>query len=94
MDSTDTLVKTSYYGDINITDMTTMSYYVIKLLSKAYTLQEDIIYGGQISIDSELVVNAQYMNCMQDNTKWYWKQKNNTLISLFQHAQFYIYVWM
>ena len=38
--------------------------------------------NGEISTDDELVVKAQYINCMQDNTKKYWEQspqKNNII---------------
>ena len=30
---------------------------------------------GQISTAYEIFVKSQYMNCMQDKTKWYWEQK-------------------
>ena len=43
-----------------------MGYYVIKFFSEVYKLQEDTTCDLQISIYDELVVKAQYMNCMQD----------------------------
>ena len=52
-----------------------MGYYVVKLFSEAYTLQEDTTCGGQIITAGELVVKAQYMKFMQDNQKWCWEQK-------------------
>ena len=58
-----------------------MEYYVIKLLSESYTLQEDTTNYGRISTSGELYVKSQYVNCMQYNTRWYWEepqqQKNN-----------------
>ena len=38
-------------------------------MSETYTLQEEIVFDGKISTDDELVVKAQSMKCMQDNTK-------------------------
>ena len=40
-DNMDALLQTVQYGNINTSDTTTMGYYVVKLLSEAYTLQED-----------------------------------------------------
>ena len=67
----DTLVQTDEYVAINTTYTTTMGYYVIELMSENYMLQEENLCNEQISTADELVVKAQYMNCMQDNTKWY-----------------------
>ena len=39
-DNMDTLAQTGKYGAINTKDTTTMGYYVIKLISEAYTSQE------------------------------------------------------
>ena len=39
---------------------------------------------GNISTDCELVLKAQYMNCMQDNMKGYWEQntqQNNIIVN-------------
>ena len=67
------LVNTGHFGTINTTDTTIMGYYVIKLMLQYYTLQEDTTPDGKISTAGELVVKSQYMNCIQDNTKWYWE---------------------
>ena len=48
-----------------------MGYYVIKFVSEAYTLQDDTEHGGKISSADEVVVKAQYLRCMQENTNWY-----------------------
>ena len=48
---------------------------MIKLISEPYTLQEETMCDGKISTACELVVKSQYINCMQDNTKWNWEQK-------------------
>ena len=55
----DELVQTGKYSSINKTDTTTMVYYVIKLLSEAYTLQEDTNHNVQISIAGKLVSKGQ-----------------------------------
>ena len=41
-------------------------------MSEAYTLQEETTYDGKIITSDELFFKEKYMNCMQDNTKWYW----------------------
>ena len=71
----DTLVKTDEYGAINTTDTATMGYYVNKIMSETYKLQEETMCKGQISTSGELVVKSQYIKCMKSNTKWYWEQK-------------------
>ena len=48
---------------------------MIKLISKPYTLQEETICDRQISTAGKIVVKSQYINCIQDNTKWYWERK-------------------
>ena len=80
------LVQKVQYGSINTIDTATMGYYVIKFISEPYTLQEEKMHYEQISTTGELVVKAQYMNCIQDNTKWYWEQKHNRKI-YFPHTQ-------
>ena len=50
-----------------------MGYYIIKDVSDAYTLQEDTKCNGKIGTASKLVVKAQYLSCMKENMKWYWK---------------------
>ena len=49
-----------------------MGYYVIKFMSVYYTLQEETMFDGKISNSGELVAKSQYMNCIQDNMKFYW----------------------
>ena len=39
-----------------------MQYYIIKLFSEAYTIQEDTTYDRQISTSGELVFKYQTMN--------------------------------
>ena len=63
------------YGNMNTTYYTTMGYYVITFVSEAYTLQEHTACYVQISTAGELFFKTQYLNCMQENTKWYWEQK-------------------
>ena len=52
-----------------------MGYCVINFVSEAYTLQYDTTCDGKISTDGELVVNDQYLICMQEKKKCYWDQK-------------------
>ena len=59
------------YASIN-TDYTTKNgLYVIKLISEAYKLQNNTIIYGQVISAGELVVKAQYICSMQENTHWY-----------------------
>ena len=67
----DVLLKTGKYGAINKKDTITMGYYVIKIFSESYTLQEDTTCYVKVSTSGELVVRSQYMNCIQNNTKRY-----------------------
>ena len=69
------LVQSGKYGNMNTTDTSTMGYYVITCFFEAYTLQHDTTCDGQISSAGELVVNSQYLRCMQEKTNWYWEQK-------------------
>ena len=65
-------VQTGLYGAINKIDTAIMGYYVIKFMSVYYTLQEETMFDGKISNSGELVAKSQYMNCIQDNMKFYW----------------------
>ena len=60
-----------------------MGYYVINFVSEAYTLQEYTTHGGKIFSSGEIVVKAQYLRCMQENTNWYWEQKNQQQVIIF-----------
>ena len=59
------LVKSSKYGAINTADTTTDGYYVIKFISKVYTLQNNTTIDGQIISAGELVVKEKYICYMQ-----------------------------
>ena len=60
------LVQPGMYGTINTDDTTTNGFYVIQLLSEAYTLQNNkTIYRHVISA-SKLVVKAQYLCSTQE----------------------------
>ena len=58
------LVQTGQYGAINTTYTTTMGYYVIKLFSETYTLQEDTSFDGKIIKTVELFVKAKSVHCI------------------------------
>ena len=69
------LVQSGMYGAINIDCATTNVFYVIRFILESYTLQNNKIIYGQVISDGELVVKAQYLCSMQENTNWYWKQQ-------------------
>ena len=61
------------YGVINTDETTKNRLYVIQILSKAYTLQNNKTIYGQVISAGEIVVKAQYLCSMQENTNWHWK---------------------
>ena len=63
------------YGVINTDETTKNILYVIQILSKAYTLQNNKTIYGQVISAGEIVVKAQYLCSMQENINWYWKQQ-------------------
>ena len=69
------LVQSGMYGAIKTDDTTTNGFYVIQFLSEAYTLQNNTKIDRQVISAGELVVKAQYLCSMQENTNWYWKQQ-------------------
>ena len=48
---------------------------MIQFISKSYTLQNNTTIDGQVISADELVVKAQYIYFVQENTNWYWKQQ-------------------
>ena len=66
------LFKSVKYGDINTTDTATNRFYVILLVSEAYTLQDNTTIYVQIITAGELVVKAQYISSVRVGTNWYW----------------------
>ena len=69
------LVQSGHYGVIKKDYTTINGFYVIKLISWSYTMQNNIQIDGHIVYAGKLVVNAQYLYNMQENTNWYWKQQ-------------------
>ena len=69
------LFQSGIYGAINTDDNTLNGFYFIQLLSEAYTLQNSTTINGKVISGGELVVKAQYFCSMQENTNWYWKQR-------------------
>ena len=63
------------YSAINTDETTTNGLYIIQFLSEAYTLQNNTTIDGQVISAGELVVKAQYLCSMQENTNCYWKQQ-------------------
>ena len=78
------LGKQGKYGAINTSYTTTNVFYVIQLISEAYTLQNNTKIDGHIISADELVVKVQYIFSMKENTNWYWKQqslKQNVIVT-------------
>ena len=77
------LVQSGKYGVINIEETKKHGFYLIQIISEAYRLQNITqIYVQFISV-GELVVKAQYLYSMQENSNLYWKQqsaKHNILV--------------
>ena len=46
------------YGATNTADPTTMGYYVVKLLSEPYMLQDEIVFDKKFIKKGELIVKA------------------------------------
>ena len=69
------LFQSCMYGAINTYNTTTNGFYVIQLLSDAYTLKRNTTIDGQVIYDGELVVKAQYIFSMQENPNWYCKKQ-------------------
>ena len=64
------------YGVINTDDTTKNGFYVIIFISEAYTLQNNTKIDGKMISSGELVVKAQYICSMQENTNWYWEKQS------------------
>ena len=69
------LVQSGMYGAINIDETTKHVFYVIKFISKAYTLQHNTQIYGQVISAGELFFKAQYIFSMKENTNGI--EKNN-----------------
>ena len=69
------LFESGKYRAINTTDTTANGFYVIVLISEAYTLQENTTVDGQIITAGELAVKEKYICSMQVDTNWYWDQQ-------------------
>ena len=69
------LVQLVMYGAINTDDTTTNVFYVIQFISDANKLQSNTIIYVQVIYADELVVKAQYLFSIQENTNWYWKKQ-------------------
>ena len=65
-------VESGQYGSINTTDTETNGFYVIMIISGAYTLQDNTTNDGKIITAGESVVKAQYICSMKVYTNWYW----------------------
>ena len=59
------LVESEEYCAIKTTGTTTNGFYVIILISEAYTLQDNTTIDVQIITAGELVVKAKYLCSMQ-----------------------------
>ena len=68
----DSLVYTGIYGAINITDIETMEYYVIRYVSDTFTLQEYTTIDCQVNKYIELSVREKHLSEIRYKTIWYW----------------------
>ena len=62
------LFKSGIYGVIIINDTTKNGFYVIKLISEAYTIQKNTTIDGQVLSDDELFIKAKYHCSMQESS--------------------------
>ena len=69
------LVQPGMYGASNIDGTTINGFYVIQFLSEEYKLQNNTTMYRKVISTGELVVKAQYLLSMQENTNWYWKKQ-------------------
>ena len=69
------LVQSGIYGGNNKYYTTPNGSYVIQFLWEAYTLQNNTTINGHYISAGELVIKAQYLCSIQENTNWYWKQQ-------------------
>ena len=67
---------------------------MVKFVSEAYTLQDDTTCDLQISSAGELVVNTQYLLCMQEKKIGIGIKNICNKSLLFQHELLYIHVFM
>ena len=66
------LVQSGKYSAMNTTDTSTVVYYVIKFVSEAYYLQEDITCDRQIIAEGKLVVSATYLRFIEFKKMGIW----------------------
>ena len=62
------LVQSGMHGPINTADNTSNIFYVIQFISEAHTLQKNTTIYGQVISAYGLVVKAQYLCCIKENT--------------------------
>ena len=74
-DNMASLVQLGMYSAIKTDDTTTNLFYAIQFISNTYTIKSNITIDGQGIYAGELVVKAQYLCSMQENTNCYWKQQ-------------------
>ncbi len=65
------MMREGHIGAVGMTDKKAMGYYLVKWLSKPYTLQEDTeVMSGMIPVGS-MVVDGLYFNRVQQAPLWY-----------------------
>ncbi len=73
------MVRKGKVGAIGIADNAVMGYYVVKLLSKPYTLQEDTDSMSGTICAGTMVINALYFNWVERAPHWYKQSKETTV---------------
>jgi hypothetical protein len=71
-------IEKNSFGVVNTDDQRTDGFYVIKFLSKAYTLQEDITVNDELLKSGTLVCDAEYQSQAQPGSLWYVRSSNET----------------
>jgi hypothetical protein len=76
------MMREGHIGAVGTTDEEAMAYYLVKWLSKPYTLQEDTEgMSGMIPIGS-MVVDGLYFNRVQRAPLWYTPSGNTTVVEV------------
>ena len=91
-DNMTSLVQSGKYEAINTTDTSTIIYYAISFVSETYTLQEDTTCDKKIFSSQELILKAQYLIFIQENTNWYWEHKKNQQVIISPKTNYCAYM--
>ena len=74
-DKMGTFVTEYTYGAVNTNDSRTDGFYIVKFLSRPYTLQQDETYDNEILKEGCLVSDAEYLTPAMKDSSWYINSK-------------------